>query len=207
MVRTSLPEARLALVRDRVMEGVAELLTAGVDLTFAQVAKAAGVPERTVYRHFPTREALLAEVFAWANRRIGFDGQLPATGAGAGALVRRVFPGFDAIAPVIRELLVAPGGRLARLSDKAERQRAFTGVVKHEAPGLGRHAERRVAAALQLLTAAATWQALRDYWDMDGTEAAEAAALAIEFLLEGARARTARTAARSRPGAARARKT
>src|SRR3990172_6930608 len=118
MVTASLPEARFALVRDRVMEGVAELLTAGV------------------------------------------DGQLPATGAAAGALVRRVFPGFDAIAPVIRELLVAPGGRLARLSDKAERQRAFTGVVKHEAPGLGRHAERHVAAALQLLTAAATSQAL-----------------------------------------------
>ena len=38
---------------------------------------------------------------------------------------------------------------------------------------------------VQLLTAASTWQALHDYWDMDGSEAAETAALAIELLLEG----------------------
>jgi hypothetical protein len=40
-----------------------------------------------------------------------------------------------------------------------------------------------------LLTAAATWQTLHDYWDMDGEEAGETAALAIELLLAGARAR------------------
>ena len=50
-------------------------------------------------------------------------------------------------------------------------------------------AARRVAAATQLLTVAATWQTLRDYWGMDGNEAAETAALAVELLLDGARAR------------------
>ena len=51
-----------AIVRDRVMEGVARLLAAGDDLTFAKVAAEAAVPERTVYRHFPTREAFLADL-------------------------------------------------------------------------------------------------------------------------------------------------
>ena len=49
-----------AVVRDRVMEGVARLLAAGDNLTFAKVAAEAAVPERTVNRHFPTRETLLA---------------------------------------------------------------------------------------------------------------------------------------------------
>jgi AcrR family transcriptional regulator len=193
MSSVSLHEARAAVVRERVLDGVAALLAAGDDLTFAKVAKAASVPERTVYRHFPTREALLAAVFDWANRRIGFEGELPVDGDTAVELVRRVFPGFDEIAPVIRELLTSPQGLLARLSDNDKRRRAAVAAVRHEAPGLDRASTRRVAATVQLLTTAATWQTLRDYWDMDGNEAAETAALAIELILEGARARCART--------------
>ncbi|MBL7497376.1 helix-turn-helix transcriptional regulator [Frankia sp. CNm7] len=202
MTSESLRDARSALVRDRVLEGVAAVLTAGDDLTFAKVAKAAGVPERTVYRHFPTREALLTAVFGWANRRIGFDGPdpdgagpgsrpaaEPVTGAEAADLVRRVFAGFDEIAPVVRELLRAPEGLFARLSDNDRRRRAARGVVDREAPGLDEASARRVAAVVQVLTAAATWQTLRDYWDVDGVEAGEAAALAIQLLLDGARAR------------------
>ncbi|MEX5631500.1 TetR/AcrR family transcriptional regulator [Parafrankia sp. FMc2] len=185
----SLREARSELVRERVLDGVAALLTAGEDLTFAKVAKEAGVPERTVYRHFATREALLAAVFAWANRRIGFDGRLPTDGRGAVALVRRAFPGFDTIAPVIRELLLAPEGLLARLSNREERRSAAIALVRAEAPGLGADDTRRVAAVAQLLTTASTWQNLRDFWEMDGEESAESAALALELLLAGARAR------------------
>jgi AcrR family transcriptional regulator len=186
----TLSESRAELVRERVLDGVEALLAAGDDLTFTKVAEAAGVPERTVYRHFATREALLAAVFDWANRRIGFSGDLPVDGAGAVELVRRVFPGFDEIAPVIRELLIAPEGRIARLADRTKRRRAALALVRHEVPGLGRTSTKRVAAAVQLLTTAATWQVLRDYWEMDGEEAAETTALAIELMLEGARSRT-----------------
>jgi AcrR family transcriptional regulator len=174
------------------MEGVARLLAAGHDLTFAKVATEAAVPERTVYRHFPTREALLAAVYAWANQRIGFDGQLPTSSAEAAALVRRVFPGFDEIAPVIRELLIAPEARPARLSSVEERQRVALAMVDGEVPGLDPATRRRLAAALQLMTTAGTWLTLRDYWGMDGEEAGETAALAVDLLVRGARARRRR---------------
>ncbi|MGH3670935.1 MAG: hypothetical protein ACRDSH_09895, partial [Pseudonocardiaceae bacterium] len=137
--------------------------------------------------YFPTRKDLMGAVFDWANERIGFDGQLPTTGAESAALARRVFPGFDEIAPIIHELLIAPEGRSARLAGNARRQEAALAVVHHEAPGLDEVSSRRVAAAVHLLTTAGAWQSLRDYWDMDGTEAAEAAALAIRLLLAGAR--------------------
>jgi AcrR family transcriptional regulator len=188
----SLQDARSAAVRERVLEGVAEVLAGGDDLTFARVARAAGVPERTLYRHFPTREALLVAVFEWSNRHIGFDGSRPGDRAGVTAAVRRTFPGFDEIAPVVRELLLAPEGRVARLSDNEHRQQAALAVVDAEAPGLGPGERRRVAAVVQLLTAAATWQTLRDYWGMDGGEAGETAALALELVLDGARARADR---------------
>jgi AcrR family transcriptional regulator len=189
MSTESLSEARSALVRERVLEGVSKLLSSGEELTFSHVAKAAGVPERTVYRHFPTRQALLAAVFDWANQRIGFSGELPLDGAAAVQLVRTVFPGFDTIAPVIRELLMAPEGLQARLTEIERRQAAAMAVVENEAPGLDSVSSRRVAAVVQLLSTAATWQTLRDYWQMDGQEAGETAALAIELLLEAARLR------------------
>ena len=173
------------------LEGIAALLAEGEDLTFAKVAKAADVPERTVYRHFPTREALLTAVLEWANRRLGFTGDRPVDAAGLVELVRQAFTGFDDIAPIVRELLVAPEGRLARLSDNERRRESAVAVVRHEAPGLDRTTTRRVAATVQLLSSAATWQTLRDYWEMDGPEAAETAALAIELVLEAASTRAA----------------
>ena len=35
------------------------------DLSFAEIAEDADVGERTVYRHFPTKEALLGAFWAW----------------------------------------------------------------------------------------------------------------------------------------------
>jgi AcrR family transcriptional regulator len=183
----SLTDARAELVRGRILQGVADVLGRGEAWTFASVAKAAAVPERTIYRYFPTREALLGAIFDWSNQRIGFQGQLPTNAAELTALARRSFPGFDELAPVVRELLLAPEGRLARLRQKPLRQRTSLALAKREAPRLDAKDTRRLAAVLQLLTQAATWQALRDYWDMDGAEAAETAALAIDLLLTGAR--------------------
>jgi AcrR family transcriptional regulator len=186
----SLTDARAELVRTRILEGVAQVLQRGEAWTFASVAKEAGVPERTLYRYFPTREALLEGIFEWANARLGFQGEPPTDAAALAALVRRCFPGFDTLAPVVRELLLAPEGRLARLRQKPARQRSSLALVQREAPGLGAADTRRLASVLQLLGQAGTWQSLRDYWDMDGAQAAEASVLAIQLLLDGARART-----------------
>jgi len=186
MTTPTLSDARAELVRQRVLDGVAKVLDRGELLTFASVAAAGGVPERTLYRHFPTREALLAAVFDAANARIGFEGELPQDASGLRELVRRAFPGFDTMAPVIRELMTTPEGRLARLASKPARQRAALALVRRELGETDRARARRIAAILQLLTTAAAWQTLRDYWDMDGEEAAEASALAIDLLLDGA---------------------
>ncbi|RYZ06172.1 MAG: TetR/AcrR family transcriptional regulator [Myxococcales bacterium] len=189
IVAVSLTDARQELVRQRILQGACALLSRGEGWTFAGVAKAAEVPERTIYRYFATREDLLHGIFELANQRTGFQGELPTSAQALTELVRRCFPGFDALAPVIEELLSAPEGRQARLRQKAARRRASLALVRTEAPELGPADATRVAAVLQLLGQAATWQALRDYWDMDGAEAAEASALAIELLLLGARSR------------------
>jgi AcrR family transcriptional regulator len=171
---------------------VGPLLETDEPLTYSGLSLRSGVPERTLYRHFPNRTALMSALFDWTNRKIGFGGKLPTTASELLELLRRVFPGFDALAPVVHELLVAPEGKAARLARKADRQRASLQLARAVAPTLERSALRRLAAILQLLSSASTWQALRDYWDMDGAEAAEAAALAVELLTLGAREKAKR---------------
>ncbi|MDP1642959.1 MAG: TetR family transcriptional regulator, partial [Phenylobacterium sp.] len=58
-----------AATRDQILRVVGARLESGPldELSFADIAKDAGVGERTVYRHFPTREALLGAYFAWAQ--------------------------------------------------------------------------------------------------------------------------------------------
>nr|BFE60626.1 TetR/AcrR family transcriptional regulator [Dactylosporangium thailandense] len=51
--------------RDRILDVAAELFAErGIDVPMAAVARHAGVGVATLYRRFPTREALVAEVFA-----------------------------------------------------------------------------------------------------------------------------------------------
>ena len=99
------------------------------------------------------------------------------------AMVHRVFPGLDTVAPVIAELLTSPEGRQARLGAIADRQAAARAVVAAARPDLDDDTARHIAAIVQALGTAAMWQTLRDFWAMDGAEAATAATTAIDILL------------------------
>ncbi|CAN5196172.1 TetR/AcrR family transcriptional regulator [soil metagenome] len=49
--------------RDRILEAARAVIVGAGELRLNAVAKAAGVGQGTLYRHFPTREHLLAEVY------------------------------------------------------------------------------------------------------------------------------------------------
>ncbi|ADB32989.1 transcriptional regulator, TetR family [Kribbella flavida DSM 17836] len=57
------PRADAAGNRARILQVARELLSSTSELPMNAVAKAAGVGQGTLYRNFPTREALLAEVY------------------------------------------------------------------------------------------------------------------------------------------------
>lgn len=186
MAAESWSQVRTQALIDRVIEAAVAVLQDGRPLTFREVATESGVPERTIYRHFTSRTELLTALFEWSNRQMGFSGERPTDLAGATRLVRTAFPGFDRLAPVVRELLATPEGQEVRLADKTERQRTALELVRHEAPKLSRTNTRRVAAVVQMFMTATTWQTLSDYWDIDGDEAAETVALALTLLIRGA---------------------
>ena len=171
-------------MRVRVLDAASDLIEAGEDVTFAKVAAAAAVPERTVYRYFPNRDALIAALFEHTNRRIGFTGELPTTVDEMTAMVERVFPGFDTVAPVVAELLSSPEGRRARIAG-ADDRRAAADVGRARGPPRPRprRCSARSPPSCRCSGPPAVWQALRDFWDMDGDEAAAAVTAAIDSLL------------------------
>jgi glycosyltransferase involved in cell wall biosynthesis len=86
--------------REQILAAVARRLEAGVqmeELTFAEIAREAGVGERTVHRHFPNREALLGAFWSWMQT------QAPLLAQGA---ERRETPPARAM-PRIRESIKA----------------------------------------------------------------------------------------------------
>src|SRR5881227_1711411 len=68
---TARTEARRAEVRDRIVRAAFELIRRGGyrEASVAAVAAGAGVATGTVYRHFPSKADLFAEVFRRASQR------------------------------------------------------------------------------------------------------------------------------------------
>ena len=66
-----LRQAQSAATSQRILEAVREVLERGDEPTYALVAEAAGCQERTVYRHFPTREHLAAAFWDWQYSILG----------------------------------------------------------------------------------------------------------------------------------------
>jgi AcrR family transcriptional regulator len=80
---TEQTEARRAAVRERVVDAARELIARGgyQEARVAAVAARAGVATGTVYRHFPSKADLFAEVFRSVSQR-----EVDAARAAAGAL-------------------------------------------------------------------------------------------------------------------------
>lgn len=153
------------------------------DLSLATVARECGITERTVYRHFATREQLLEATWALVNASIGMT-DFPRTVQELIERPRQLFPAFDERAEVIRTMLASPQGRELRLQANKERQAAIRAVVKKARPDLRDPALTRLSASVQLLSSAAGWATMTDYWALDSEEAGRAASEAIARLLE-----------------------
>ena len=73
------------------------------------------------------------------------------------------------------------------LSDNERRRATYLRVLDDAVPNLDPARRVPAAAALQLLVSAASWESLRDYWDLEGDAAVAAVQQAIVAMLDGLR--------------------
>src|SRR5215217_4676951 len=150
-----LRERQSAETRAAILEALgAELAAGGLEeFSVARLARRAGVSERTVFRHFPTRETLLDGLSQWFNDRVGdfpddvSADEIPTT-------IAKVFADFDEHEALTRAMLASPGGREFRRHARADRLARLQAAL---AAGLdGAASERAVAHAIQLILDDAT---------------------------------------------------
>ncbi|PRX45474.1 TetR family transcriptional regulator [Prauserella shujinwangii] len=148
--------------RERVLQAAREAFAAeGFAVPLDDIARRAGVGAGTVYRHFPSKEALFDAVVAERAAELTAEARAPADSAAAGAA-------FFAFV----ERVVAEGTRNAALRD------ALTGPAAFER---GAVAESGFAAALgELLRRAQAAGAVRGDVDLGGLRALIAGCLTAE---------------------------
>lgn len=176
--------------RLRILEAVTDLFgePAAEEVTIPAVARAARVSLRTVYRYFPTREALIDAWAEWVdeNLRIHLH-SYPGDADRLPEFVHDLYRSYDENEALVKAMLGATAARAVRARTRRRRQRDFARAMDELLGGLESEERRRALAPVYLLVSAPGWQAMKEQWALDGEEAADAAAWAVRVLLDDLR--------------------
>ena len=172
--------------RQRILAAVAEELEQRQpeELSFASIAERARVGERTVYRHFPTKEALMDAFWQWwIAGPFGVPTDTPMSADEFPAYLERLYAAFDKHEQVSRAFVVSPSGREIRARTRGSRLKMIDATLEAVTHRLGPDERKLAHAVFQLLFSITTWQTLRDFRKLSGPEAAKAAAWATRVLI------------------------
>ena len=172
--------------RLRILEATADVLADEEvnEVTVPLVAMRARVSVRTVYRHFPTKEALFDEFGEWAEEHLRVVLlSYPDTLEGVREMAPALYRMYDERAPLIRALLSKRGQEI-RARTRRRRLATFEKAMREVTHGLGPAERQRALGVIYLLVSAPAWQAMRDQWGLEGQEAGKAAAWAVRVLTD-----------------------
>lgn len=185
----SLRERQAEQIREAVLEAViGELEQRPVDeLSMGNVAQAAGISLRTLYRYFPDRPSLLHaaahHVVASLGVPIGIDGP-----GGISASFLDAARRFSTRPRLARALVQTTAGRAARSSVRPQRTEAVAAALGSLTEGLDQPTARWAAAVIAHLCSLESWVSIANDTELDDTEAQLAVAWAIDTLIEALQA-------------------
>jgi AcrR family transcriptional regulator len=182
--RSSLRDQQVDLTRDLIMRAFQSLLRKDHPdaITYPQVAEAAGVSLRTVYRYFPTRADLLQSAAEWFRELTeGARWDDPRTVRDLAGAIPHMGRLFDEHTNVFRAL-----------SDDAleqPRREAVAAAVAEVSRNLPEDEVRRAEAMLSYIRSGRAWLVLHDRYGLDGDEIVSTLDWAASTLLEDVRRR------------------
>jgi len=194
-LRTDLRDRRRAQTNDLIADAFSELTLTNPRFTMQELADAAGISVRTLYRHFANREELVAGMLRVVNQRmppehISGEGLIE---PGSEGRVRRSFEIFGEHDKLMRAVVVARlSGSLVDPSHGERNARIVEGVEQRhgDKPDV---LKRQLAALTRLIGGSAGWMTLTDgAIDLTHEEAGDAAAWALRTLIAAADAENGR---------------
>lgn len=185
--RPPLRDAQREATRDRIVTAVAELVTEGhpAAISVPAVSRRSGVSVATIYRYFPTKEALLdaaatievaQALESIVNEEMRADDSREA--------LRRSYRKFSEHVPLLRNQLATPVGRELRKTRRAGKR----AHVEHLGASFGARADGpggpRFMALGEALMSSAVFLEFHDQVGLDADTAAEYLAWAMRALAE-----------------------
>lgn len=191
MSRTSpkpIRQRQTELTKRSIVEALAEIIVEEGPLGFAvqNVADRAGVAHRTVYRHFPNREAMCEGLVEWTEQRWrerGHEG-LPTTLEGYIARIPEAFEEFESDRMLYRSMLLLNLSTGFRGESARLRDRLIDQVVGEVAPSLSESEREPAAVLIRYLGSSLTWMNLTSQFRRSDVEAAKAATYGMRLVLE-----------------------
>ncbi len=178
---------QLAVTRRLLLEALlAEIAEKDVeDLQIADVAARAGIAVRTVYRHFPTKEALLDAFWEWwIGERFGVPDDQAVRLDTFPEYLRKIYAAFDRTETVMRAFIYSRAGRELRDRTRHRRTKMIDDTLAEAVAALPTEDRVRVLAVFQTLFSVTTWDTLRHFRGLSGEQAGDAVAWAARVLLE-----------------------
>jgi AcrR family transcriptional regulator len=185
-------------VRMALLEAAIRRLEGSGDVSMAEVAEAAGVSLRTLYRYFPDRASLLGAAGDHLYRSLGVPFEI--TGPeDIAASFREAARRLGTRPRLTRALVRSESGELSRSDARRQRLEAIRGALEPLTRDLDPRTARRASAVIAHLCSAASWTSIADECGLGDPDAQETVGWAIDTLVATLR----KEARRSRPRASR----
>lgn len=185
--QSTLRSQQRELTRSQIMKALAEIINEGRILTFSvkEVADRAGVSYGTVYQHFPTRESLLEALYESAARIVGQDlslkslniEQLP-------EVTKKTVEVFEEHSTILQAFTAALAIQNIQPQSRRERDQKYMELILERVPDLPADVAKQRAAILSHLHSSLTWVTLRNRFELNASQTADALAWALQALIE-----------------------
>jgi AcrR family transcriptional regulator len=152
------------------------------DLRVPLVARKAGVSVRTVYVHFPTKDALVEAVAHLIDERIGSI-TYPQAADELPSFAVSIFEAFDRDERLYTAATRSKAWREVSARRRGRRIEGLETVLDQDLAGLEPNARREALAAIYVIHNMASWRAMKDNFGLTGPQAGAAAAWAVHALL------------------------
>ena len=176
---------QMEATKEVIMEGVARVIESeGLDqLSFAGVAKSAGVTSRTIFRHFPSKDDLMDAFWTWMNQKMGIQ-KYPASAEELFKAVPFWFSGFGKFEKLFRSYMISKTYQDAKPEFTPFRRKMITECLREHIAGLDDLDVLYAKASVSALFSDQVWASMRDVWGISHRKAGEAASWAIQIILE-----------------------
>ncbi len=191
----TLRERRKAETRDLIIDAVLELIAENrFDRDIHdELARRVGIARRTVYRYFPSRDALVEA--GWERvytNPAGVTYSLPTDAASVVDTIPDFFATLEENRTAVTVAMTTPQGRVARATGRVPRGQAWRSALARELAVLPEGERDLPLAVLQLIRSGFAWLEMHDQWALSHAQMATAVGWATRTLLRDLRTRAGR---------------